>query len=382
MVNRLLMPPTQSFFLFGPRGTGKSTWIRDAHPDSLRIDLLNAGERHTYTAAPQRLRDLVGSAPDGMTVVIDEVQRVPELLPEVHALIESRPGLRFILSGSSARKLRRTGVDLLAGRALMRTMHPLLAAELGESFDLDRALRHGLVPLVWFASQPEEMLRAYAGLYVQEEVLAEGILRNVSAFSRFLEGISFSHGAVLSATNVSRECQVERKTVEAYISILEDLLLGWRLPPFLRRAQRRSMSHHKFYYFDAGVFRSIRPTGPLDRPAEIDGAALEGLVAQHLRAWIAYGSRDVHLHYWRDYNGAEVDFVLYGADCFHAIEVKNSSRVDPHDLRGLRAFRRIYPECRTVLLYRGRERLVLSDALCIPVSDFLRALHPGHPLPV
>jgi predicted AAA+ superfamily ATPase len=304
------------------------------------------------------------------------VQKVPELLPVVHQLIEQRRRLQFILTGSSARKLKRSGVDLLAGRAVLRTLHPYMAAELGDRFEIASALHRGLVPLVVGASDPTDVLRTYAALYLREEVQQEGLVRNVGGFAHFLESISFSHGSVVNLSAVARDCQVERKTVEGYVSILEDLLLAFRLPVFTKRARRAVAAHPKLYLFDAGIYRSLRPAGPLDRPQEIDSAALEGLVAQHLRAWIAYRSDQHQLCYWRTRSGVEVDFVVYGATGLYAIEVKNSHRVRPEDLRGVGAFRNDYPQARGLLLYRGTERLLVNDIVCCPVDAFLRSLRP------
>ena len=193
-------------------------------------------------------------------------------------------------------------------------------------------MRYGLIPLVYCADEPEKVIRSYAALYVREEVQMEGLVRNVGNFSRFLEAISFSHGAALNISNVSRECEVERKTVEGYIGILEDLLLAYRVPVFTRRAKRALTEHPKFYYFDVGLFRSLRPAGVLDRPQEIEGAILEGLVAQHLFAWSAYRGLKEKLYFWRTPSGTEVDFVLYGEGVFWAIEVKNSRKVRKEDL--------------------------------------------------
>lgn len=225
----------------------------------------------------------------------------------------------------------------------------------------------------------ERVLEAYAALYLREEVQMEGLVRNVGNFSRFMEAISFSHGASLNISNVARECQAERKVVEGYVSILEDLLLGYRLPVFTKRAKRALVAHPKFYFFDAGVHRSLRPSGPPDRPEEIEGQALEGLVGQHLRAWIDYGRTGATLHYWRTRAGVEVDFVVYAPRDIYALEVKNAGRIQPRDLRGLKTFRQDYPESKAYLLYRGRERLLKGGILCLPCDDFLRSLRP--PLP-
>lgn len=377
--SRFFKLPAQSFFLFGPRGTGKSTWLHHQLPEALFVDLLRPEVYREMSARPERLRDLVLGAPERDTVVVDEVQRVPELLNVVHELLESRARKRFVLTGSSARKLRRGGVDLLAGRALLQTLHPFMAAEL-PGFRLDRALRLGLLPLVVASEQPEETLHAYAALYLEQEVRAEGLARNVGDFARFLEAVSFSHGSVLNVSNVARECQIERKTVAGYVRVLEDLLLSFCVPVFAKRAKRAVAAHAKFYLFDAGVFRSLRPHGPLDRPEEIEGAALEGLVAQHLRAWIAYSRAQAELSYWRTRSGVEIDFVVYGRAGFWAIEVKNAANVRSANLRPLKEFAADYPECMPILLYRGKERLRTEGVWCVPVEEFLARLHPAQGL--
>jgi len=313
-------------------------------------------------------------------VVLDEVQKVPELLDAVHLLIEENPERRFVLTGSSARKLRRGGVDLLAGRAIETSMHPFLAAEL-PNFELAAALDLGTIPLVRFAEQPQETLRSYLALYIRQEVQAEGLVRNLSAFSRFVEAISFSHGSLLNLNEVARECSVSRSTVEGYLSILEDLLLSYRLPVFSRRAKRQLIRHPKFYWFDSGVFSSARPRGPLDYPSEIHGAALEGLVFQHLQAWIAYRRRNESIWYWRTKSGTEVDFVVYGGKTFLAIEVKNADRIRSKDLRSLRSFTQDYPEARPILLYRGSDELLIDGIRCIPCEQYLLGINPSVQLP-
>jgi predicted AAA+ superfamily ATPase len=378
-IPRFFDPPQQSFFLFGPRGTGKTSWIRHVYSNALVVDLLRPDIYRSMGARPERLEELVLGDPGLRPVVVDEVQRVPELLNVVHRLIELDPDLLFVLTGSSARKLRRGGVDLLAGRALNRALHPFMAAEL-PSFSLDEALTRGLLPVVVASPRPAEVLDAYATLYLEEEVRAEGWARNVGDFARFLEAVSFSHGAVLNVTNVARECQIERKTVSAYIEVLEDLLLAFRLPVFSKRARRATVAHPKFYYFDAGVYRSLRPKGPLDRAEEIDGAAFEGLVAQNLRAWIDYSGRDCELFYWRTRSGVEIDFIVYGPDDFAAVEVKNSATVRSGDLKALKSFQDDYPESRPVFVYRGSDRLLIDDILCVPGEDFLRSMAPARGL--
>jgi len=376
-IPRLFRDPGRSFFLFGPRGTGKSTWLKQSLPQALYLDLLDPRTEREFSAHPEQLIAIVEAGVAAGIVVIDEIQKVPRLLDAVHLLMEKFPAIRFVLTGSSARKLKRSGVDLLAGRAVFKTMHPFLAAEMGAAFALESALRHGMVPLVQQSPDPGETLSAFIALYVQEEVQAESLVRNAGAFHRFLEAATFSHASVLNITEIARECAANRKTVEGYLEILEDLRLSFRVPVFSRRAKRKLVAHPKFYFFDCGVFRSLRPTGPIDTKQELDGAALEGLVAQHLRTWLAYRQGDGGLYFWRTRGGVEVDFVLYGEGLFAAIEVKNSTRVDPKMLRGLKTFREDFPEADCLFLYRGRDRKRIDGILCLPCEEFLRGLDPA-----
>lgn len=377
LIPRFFNIPNDSFFLFGPRGTGKSTWLKHICPNGIWIDLLEPETFRSYSARPERLLEIIDSYTDKKIVIIDEIQKIPELLNVIHLLIERKINAQFILTGSSSRKLKKSGTDLLAGRAIKKILHPFMAAELGDKFSLSDALNHGLLPLVISAADPFSVLKTYAALYVQEEVKMEGLVRNIGNFSRFLEAISFSHGSLLNITNVARECEVERKTVEGYISILEDLLLAFYLPVFTKRAKRNLIAHSKFYYFDAGVYRSLRPAGPLDKPQEIEGSALEGLVAQHLIAWNSYRGEKNKVYFWRTAAGSEVDFVVYGEEVFWAIEVKNTSRIRPEDLRALKTFKKDYPESLPCLLYRGKERIKKENILCIPCEEFLLELNPN-----
>jgi predicted AAA+ superfamily ATPase len=373
---RLLAPGRDHYFLLGPRGTGKTLWCRHQYPAALRIDLLNPAVLRQYSAQPEYLKEVLAANADKKHIVIDEIQKLPVLLEMVHLLIERKGGQQFILTGSSARKLRRQGVNLLGGRAVRKHMHPYLAVELGNRFKLETALQQGMLPVVWAADDPSAVLEAYNALYLHEEVQMEGLVRNIGAFARFLQAMSFTHGSVLNLTNVARECQVSRKTVEGYLEILEDLLLGFRLPVFTRRAKRELASHPKFYFFDAGVFRANRQAGPLDSASELGGAALEGLVAQHLHGWCDYSKGKHELHYWQTRSRAEVDFVVYGESGLYAVEVKNSKRVQPADLAALKSFAEDYPQSSRYLLYRGGDRIKRDGVLCIPCEDFLLALKP------
>jgi len=376
-IDRFFQSPGESFFFFGPRGTGKSTFVKRRFKETLYLDLLDPETFRALSANPERLHEMMLAFSGEKTVVIDEIQKIPHLLDLVHRLIEEKGGWQFILTGSSSRKLKQSGIDLLAGRALLCWLHPFMAAELGDHFSFDGALQTGLLPIVLDSDNPDRILRTYAALYLREEVQMEGLVRNIGNFSRFLEAVSFSHASLLNISNVARECEVERKVVEGYLGILEDLLLGFRVRVFTKRAQRALVAHPKFYLFDTGVYRSLRPKGPLDRPEEIAGQALEGLVGQHLRAWIDYSENDFSLYFWRTRSGVEVDFIVYGSENLYAIEVKNSARIHPKDLNALKSFKQDYPRSKAYLLYRGKERLMRHDILCMPCEEFLRVLRPG-----
>lgn len=232
-----------------------------------------------------------------------------------------------------------------------------------------------MLPIVLDSSTPEKVLRAYAGIYLKEEVQAEGIVRNVGDFARFLEAMSFSHASLINASNIPRECQIARKTVDGYLLILNDLLLGFQLQVFHQKAKRAVTKHPKFYFFDAGVYTSLRPKNYDEHESERDGAALEG-VPQHLKAWVDAQLETYHLYFWRTSSGTEVDFIVYGPQSFLAIEVRNGSTVHPHDLHGLEAFQVDYPEAKLLFLYRGKQKLKIKNIICCPVDEFLMQIHP------
>jgi predicted AAA+ superfamily ATPase len=365
-------PEGKSFFLFGPRGTGKSVWVHEQFPDALYVDLLDSEVYNDLLASPRRLENKIPPGHSGW-VVIDEVQKVPEILDEVHRLIEGRR-LKFALTGSSARKLKRRGVNLLAGRALTLSMHPLTCGELGKDFDLKHSLRFGQLPSAYVEKDPQGYLESYVKTYLREEVQQEGLVRNLGAFARFLETASFSQGGLLNVSQVASDSKVDRKVVESYFAILEDLLLAARLPPFTRRAKRRLAAHPKFYFFDAGVFQTLRPRGPLDAAEEIAGAAVETLVFQELRALNDYLRLGYRLHYWRTATGHEVDFVLYGERGLVAIEVKRGSRLRGDDFKSLSLFLADYPMAKCWLVHGGTRREHEGGIQACPVGEFLREL--------
>lgn len=371
-IKRQILIPQGSFFLFGPRGTGKSTFVKSLiKKGTLYIDFLDPDLFRTFTAFPETLVSTIEAAGPEL-VIIDEVQKIPKVLDVVHKIMEEKK-VRFILTGSGARKLKKTGADLLGGRALYCRMHPFTAGELGNSFSLERSLQTGLIPVVERSREPSATLSAYVDIYLREEIQAEGFVRNLGSFSRFLEIISFSHGSVLNISNIARECQSGRNIVSGYIDILEDLLLSYRLQVFTKRAGRKTASHPKFYFFDNGLYRRLRQRGPLDIESEISGPALEGLVGQNLRAYSDYKLSDTRLFYWRSLAGNEVDFILYGGNTFTAIEVKNTRILNPVDYNGLTSFGEDYPEARLILLYRGQLSLKHKGIDVIPAGDFLKS---------
>jgi predicted AAA+ superfamily ATPase len=373
MYSRIINKPIdKSFFLFGPRGTGKTTWVHTTFPQGLMIDLLDSGLYYSLLASPRRLENLI---PPGFSdwIIIDEIQRIPDLLNEVHRLIENL-NCKFVLTGSSARKLRKKGVNLLAGRAVTRYMHPLTAYELGDDYSLGHSLSVGQLPSAYMERDPADYLESYIHTYLREEILQEGLTRNLQAFARFLEAASFSQASLLNISAVARECGVNRKLAEGYFHILDDLLLSRKLPVFAKRARRRMAAHLKFFFFDAGVYRTLRPKGPLDRPEEIDGSALETLVFQEICAVNDNWGLGYDLYYWRTASNLEVDFILYGEKGFYAIEVKRARTIRQRELSGLKAFLKDYPMAKGYLFYGGDRRMYQDGIELIPVSDGIRTL--------
>lgn len=374
MIHRNLTPVSGSFFLFGPRGTGKSCWLKNTYAGNMAyIDLLKAQVFNRLSADPQRLNEYIPEELDG-PVVIDEIQKIPALLDEVHRLIEQDSKRQFVLTGSSPRKLRRASSNLLGGRAATRHFHPLTAMELGSGFDFVKALKFGLLPTLYDKDKevyPDSYLAGYIEAYLREEVLQEGLTRNLGAFSRFLEAASFSQGEVLNIAHVARECSVHRKVVESYFNIIEELMIGSRIPVFTKKAKRKLISHSKFYFFDTGVYRAIRPRGPLDTPELIDGAALETLVLQNLQGFMDNHRLSYRIHYWRTIAGNEVDFILYGDEGLIALEVKRSRTVSNKDVSSLKSFKEDYPSAKTVLLYGGTEHLQMGSIKVLPLDHAL-----------
>lgn len=365
-------PKNKSFFLFGPRGTGKTTWLKTRFPNALYFDLLNSEIYTDLLARPHRLESMIPKNWKDV-VVLDEAQRIPELLHEVHRLIESR-GIVFAITGSSARKLKRKEVNLLAGRAITKFLYPLTAEELGDDFELKRSLQFGHLPSVFQENNPKQYLESYVSTYLREEIQQEGLTRNLGAFSRFLETASFSQAQLLNISAVARESAIHQKVAENYFTILEDLLIAARVPVFTKKAKRRMVAHSKFFFFDAGVYRAIRPIGPLDTPENIDGATLETLVFQELRAVNHYYDLGYDVYFWRAATGQEVDLVLYGPRGILAFEIKRTARVNTSLLSGLKLFLSDYPMAKAYFVYGGTSRLYEDKIEIIPVSEILKSL--------
>ncbi len=373
MLRRIISPiENQSYFLFGPRGTGKTTWVKSQYPQAVYVDLLDSQIRNQLLIDPSRIKKYIPNSYKGW-IILDEIQLVPDLLNEVHRLIFTGNN-KFILTGSSARTLRRKGVNLLGGRALTQTFHPLTAVELGDKFDIGKSLQYGHLPLAILGDAPNPYLQSFVTNYLTNEVKQEGLTRNIGAFSRFLEVASFSQGAVLNYAEVAREAAIDRQVVTAYFDILDDLLVGTRLPVFTKKSKRKLVTHQKFFYFDTGVYRAIRPIGPLDLPVSIAGAALETLVLQEIRASNDSYNFGYKLFYWRTTNKVEVDFILYGPSGIIAIEVKCSPRIKSDMFGGLRAFKSDYPMAKCILVYGGQQREYHDGIEIIGAVEFLKNL--------
>lgn len=377
MFQRLLNLPLHqqdSLFLFGPRGTGKTQWLKTHLTEPyIYFDLLDPLTFRNLQAQPERLRTMIEPKFKGW-VVIDEVQKIPILLDEVHRLIEHEH-IRFILTGSSARKLKRDGANLLAGRAIRYHMYPLTLQELAGAFNLEHALTLDMLPATYTYDDPAGYLTTYIDTYLREEVMQEGLTRNFSAFTRFLEIASFSQGSTINYTEIAREVGVDRQVVQNYFSILHDLLLSHTLLAFTKRAKRRLITTEKFYYFDAGVYQYLRPKGILDARSEISGIALETLFYQSILAIISYFKFDHQVYFWRTTGGVEVDFIAYGADNLLAFEIKHSKTISPKMLRGLSNFKEDYPIAQLYILYLGSETLYLKDnIIALPFTQALSKL--------
>jgi len=370
--------PKQSFFFLCPRGTGKSTWLKESLPQAHVFDLLDEGLYQKYLGAPSLFAAELKTLPSSGWVVIDEIQRLPNLLNEVHRAIEDQ-GRRFALCGSSARKLRRAGVNLLGGRALQRTMHPFTPSELGSDFDLDSALRYGLLPIVLSSTDKSGTLASYAQLYLKEEIHGEALVRNLPGFSRFLPIAALLNGQVINVSNIARDVGISRVTVNGYLDILVDTLLCFRLPAYEANLRVRERRHPKWYWCDPGVVRAMKAhSGPV--AMEEKGALFEGLVAQVIRASMDYYSAADKLHYWAPTEAAEmeVDFLLTRGSRHVAVEVKSGHRPSSSWVKGLKAIQGLPGLKRRLVVFPQGPRLSLGDGMeGIPLHLFSQWLKDG-----
>lgn len=381
MYPRLLPRPTESAFLFGPRGTGKSTWIRDRFSGAPTYDLLDPGESLRLLGDPGLPWQELQHLPPRTWVVIDEVQKVPAVLNTVHRLIELRR-LRFVLSGSSARPLRRGGVNLLAGRARTARMFPLVSGELGGDADAARILRHGSLPTAVTGRGPADFLRSYAETYLLEEVKAEGLARSLGGFARFLEVAARQNGQVTNVAGIARDVGIARRTVAGYFEVLIDTLIGAWLPSWKRKPSNRQVQQSRFFFFDPGVVRALAGRLPLPPTPEEQGPLLETWLFGELRAFLSYRGLHYPLSFWRSYSGAEVDFLIETPTGFVGVEVKASQRWERRFLRG---FAQLEKDCgpgeiRGYGVYLGDREARWGQIEVLPALDFLRRLWAGEVL--
>lgn len=384
MYNRILnldLTGQQTCFLWGPRQTGKSTLIRSLFPRARRYDLLLADVYRALIDRPELIREkCLAEGLDGDSqvdpIVIYEVQRIPELLNEVHWLVENR-GLRFLLCGSSARKLKRGGGNLLGGRAVRYQLHPLVSAEIPDFF-LDNALNAGLLPRHYQSARPRRLIQAYVGDYLREEIAAEALTRNIPAFSRFLEVAALSNGELINYNTIAAECGVSAPTAKGYFQILEDTMIGSFVPAFRRRAKRRVVGAPRFYFFDIGVVACLTGRGHVHAASELFERAFEHFIFMEVSAYSSYSGTFFPVSYWRTASGYEVDFIFDDV----ALEVKSMLPIQDRHLNGIRAFKEEFNMAQYIVVSREEAPRETADGILIlPWRDFLDRLWSGAIVP-
>lgn len=377
MYKRIITIPDrsdESYFLWGPRQTGKSTLLHERFPQAIYYDLLLADEFERLSRDPTLVRaELLASEQRDSPVIIDEVQLIPALLGEVQWLITNHQ-IFFILCGSSPRKLKRTAANLLGGRALKLELFPLVYPEI-DDFDLLRALNHGLMPRHYINDDPKLLLQAYIGTYLKEEISAEAVVRNLPAFSRFLEAAAFSNGSIPVFKNIAQDCGVSPPTVREYFQILEDTLIGKFLPAFQKRPKRRVYQSPKFYFFDLGIVNYLLKRGRIEMGSEMFGHVFEHFIYQELMAYAHYSGREIPLSYWRTTSKFEVDFIL--GDHEVAVEVKGTPEAKRQHVKGLKAFGEEYKTKQRIIVSLDKNPRQMNDVLILPWKDFLDRLWSG-----
>ena len=373
MLNRILQISKEldgSIFLFGARQTGKSTVLRQQFPDSIYIDLLDSEIKSRFFRRPVLLYEMLIDKPEGSLIIIDEIPEVPELLNEVHRLISERQHI-FILCGSSARKLKRRGKNTLGGRALPVYLYPFVSNEIPD-FDINHAISYGMIPSHYLAKDPSRRLSAYIDVYLKEEIKEEALVRDLGAFQRFLEVAALTDGEMVNYNNIAQDCGVSATTVSAYFDILEDTLIGYRIPAYTKVIKRRLIQSPRFYYFDVGVVNHLLHRKQLVRGSSDYGHAFEHLVIQELYAWLHYTHSDEVLSYWRTYSGMEVDAII--GDARIAIEIKSVEEVQTRHLKGLKTFGEEHPQSRRIIVSLDKISRRMGEIECIYVIDFFKML--------
>ncbi|MBI4403099.1 MAG: ATP-binding protein [Deltaproteobacteria bacterium] len=380
MYTRSLQPPNKAFFLFGPRGTGKSTWTKTIFSDAHRLDLLLTSESLRFQKSPSLIRAEVMAQPKSRWVVIDEIQKVPALLDEVHALIENEGYSRFVLTGSSARKLKRGSANLLAGRAVRRALFPLTSHETHYSIPIEQSLYFGQLPASISCksdSERQEFLKAYVDTYLQEEIKAEALVKDIGSFARFIEIATLTAGQTTNVSGVSRDAGINRETVRGYFEILEDTLVANWLPAYRPRAKIKEVALPKFYWFDTGVLHAAHSGFAQPLPANIRGILLEHWLYQELMAYMHYEKVRGSIGYWATPSKTEIDFLWWYGEQLVAIEVKAADQFRDDFLKGIRALGQRKKVFKSYVVYLGKRELKMGDTWVLPIHEFLRKLYQG-----
>lgn len=362
-----------SVFVWGARQTGKTTWLRENFPQCRYYDLLRPAEFNRLLAHPELLSQELDDMGEEDTVIIDEIQKLPQLLDEVHYLIQSK-GIRFILSGSSARKLRRLGTNLLGGRAYKVQMYPLVSAEIPD-FDLIRAVNNGMIPRHYMVQNAQRRLQGYVGVYLDEEIQQEALARNLTSFSHFLEAAAKSDGEMLVYKNVAQDCGIDVRTVKEYFTILEDTLLAYFIPGFTSSKKRKAIVSPKFYLFDVGLVNLLLHRSNLQPGSADFGHAFEHFIIQEIIAYLGYTHSSEKLSYWRTASGYEVDAII--GEGRVAIEIKSSTEVQSRHAHGLKAFSEDFPEAKLYIVSLDKYKRKLNGVAVLPALDFLKDLWDG-----
>lgn len=363
----------EGMFLFGARQTGKSTLLKERFKGKIYYDLLDPELRKYFKRNPNALKEALSDKPAGTLVIIDEIQKVPELLDIVHSLMVGR-GLWFILSGSSARKIKKTGANTLGGRAIPETLYPLVWPEVTD-FQLDRAVQNGMIPRHYMVPDATKRLKGYVEVYLNEEIREEGEVRELEAFERFMEVAAISDGEMLNYTNIASDCGVSVKTVQSYFQILYDTLIGYQIPAYRKEVRRKVVQAPKFYYFDVGLANYLMGRQSLKRGTDDYGHAFEHLVMQEIIAYKGYNDKKDIISYWRTYDKKEVDVII--GDAKVAIEIKSSEQVKSRHRAGLKAFKDEHPDCRLILVSLEPLSRIVDNIELINVLDFFRMLWSG-----